>query len=159
MQDFAIGQRWISAAELQLGLGMVIEIEHRTVSIIFPATAEVRIYARENAPITRVRFAEGDWVQNQDDHLMQVTSLQENSGLIVYHCEDEAGHAVVLPEGKLNNYLQLNRPVFQRTAAYGHFGTVSGLRACRLSNQFNRASNLYRLRGFETVFAQSSTGR
>lgn len=110
MQDFAIGQRWISAAELQLGLGMVIEIEHRTVSIIFPATAEVRIYARENAPITRVRFAEGDWVQNQDDHLMQVTSLQENSGLIVYHCEDEAGHAVVLPEGKLNNYLQLNRP-------------------------------------------------
>lgn len=110
MQDFAIGQRWISAAELQLGLGMVIEIEHRTVSIIFPATAEIRIYARENAPITRVRFVEGDWVQNQDEHLMQVISLEEKHGLIVYHCEDEAGQPVVLPEGKLNNYLQLNRP-------------------------------------------------
>ena len=36
MQEFVIGQRWISAAELQLGLGMVIEIEHRTVSIVFP---------------------------------------------------------------------------------------------------------------------------
>ena len=50
MQDFVIGQRWISAAELQLGLGMVIEIEHRTVSIVFPATGETRIYARALMP-------------------------------------------------------------------------------------------------------------
>ena len=56
MQDFVIGQRWISAAELQLGLGMVIEIEHRTVSIVFPATGETRIYARADAPLTRVRW-------------------------------------------------------------------------------------------------------
>ena len=110
MQEFAIGQRWISAAELQLGLGMIIEIEHRTVSIIFPATAEVRIYARQDAPITRVRFAEGDWVQNQDDRLLQVVSLEEKNGLIAYHCEDESGQPVLLPEGKLNNFLQLNRP-------------------------------------------------
>ncbi len=110
MQEFAIGQRWISAAELQLGLGMVIEIEHRTVSIIFPATTEIRIYARQDAPLTRVRFAAGDWIQNQDEQLLQVIGLEEQNGLIVYHCEDEAGQPVMLPEGKLNNYLQLNRP-------------------------------------------------
>ncbi len=110
MQEFAIGQRWISAAELQLGLGMVIEIEHRTVSIIFPATTEVRIYARQDAPITRVRFAAGDWVQSQDEHLLQIVRLEENNGLIIYHCQDEAGQTMLLPEGKLNNYLQLNRP-------------------------------------------------
>lgn len=110
MQEFSIGQRWISAAELQLGLGMVIEIEHRRVSIIFPATAEVRTYARQDAPLTRVRFKPGDWVQNQSDQLMQVIDLQESNGLIVYQCEDEAGESVTLPEGKLNNYLQLNRP-------------------------------------------------
>jgi len=110
MQEFSIGQRWISAAELQLGLGMVIEIEHRTVSIIFPATAEVRTYARQDAPLTRVRFNPGDWVQNQSDDLLQVIDLQESAGLIVYQCENESGEAVSLPEGKLNNYLQLNRP-------------------------------------------------
>ena len=110
MQEFTIGQRWISAAELQLGLGMVVEIEHRTVSIIFPATTEIRIYSRQNAPLTRVRFTPGDWVQNQDDALLQVVDLDESSGLIVYHCETESGDAVLLPEGKLNNYLQLNRP-------------------------------------------------
>lgn len=110
MQEFSIGQRWISAAELQLGLGMVIEIEHRTVSIIFPATAEIRTYARQDAPLTRVRFKPGDWVQNQSDELMQVKELRESNGLIVYHCQDEAGEAITLAEGKLNNYLQLNRP-------------------------------------------------
>ncbi len=110
MHEFSIGQRWISAAELQLGLGMVIEIEHRTVSIIFPATAEVRTYARQDAPLTRVRFNPGDWVQNQADEVLQVVELQESGGLILYQCQNEAGDAVSLPEGKLNNYLQLNRP-------------------------------------------------
>ena len=89
---------------------MVIEIEHRTVSIIFPATTETRIYARQDAPLSRVRFSPDDWIMDQQDDAFKVIELQESNGLIVYHCEDESGKAVVLPEGKLNNFLQLNRP-------------------------------------------------
>ena len=110
MQDFVVGQRWISAAELHLGLGMVIEIEHRTVSIIFPATGETRIYARADAPLTRVRFREGDWVERQDGEILQVRAVDEASGLIVYRCENEHGDPVDLPEGRLSNFLQLNQP-------------------------------------------------
>jgi len=110
MQEFVIGQRWISAAELHLGLGMVIEIEHRTVSIIFPATGETRIYARADAPLTRVRFREGDWVEKQSGEILQVMQITESAGLIVYRCEDEQGNAVDLPEGRLSNFLQLNQP-------------------------------------------------
>ena len=110
MQEFVIGQRWISAAELQLGLGMVIEIEHRTVSIVFPATGETRIYARADAPLTRVRFRAGDWVERQDGELLKVIELAEANGLIVYECEDEHGDAQQLPEGRLSNFLQLNQP-------------------------------------------------
>ena len=110
MQDFVIGQRWISAAELQLGLGMVIEIEHRTVSIVFPATGETRIYARADAPLTRVRFRNGDWIERQDGEILQVIELSETDGLIRYHCEDEHGQRVDLPEGRLSNFLQLNQP-------------------------------------------------
>jgi ATP-dependent helicase HepA len=110
MQEFVVGQRWISAAELQLGLGMVIEIEHRTVSIVFPATGETRIYARADAPLTRVRFREGDWVEKQDGLILKVLELTEANGLIVYNCEDEHGNRVELPEGRLSNFLQLNQP-------------------------------------------------
>ncbi len=110
MQEFVIGQRWISAAELHRGLGMVIEIEHRTVSIVFPATGETRIYARADAPLTRVRFREGDWVEKQSGEILQVMQITEAAGLIVYRCEDERGNAIDLPEGRLSNFLQLNQP-------------------------------------------------
>jgi len=110
MQEISLGQRWVSVAELQLGIGMVIEVEHRTVSIIFPATTETRIYARQGAPLSRVRFNPGDWIQNQQGDNLKVVGLDESTGLIVYRCEDEAGQLVQLPEGKLSNYLQLNRP-------------------------------------------------
>ncbi len=110
MQEISVGQRWISAAELQLGIGMVVEVEHRTVSIVFPATTETRIYARQDAPLSRVRFNSGDWIQNQAGDELKVVDIDESTGLIVYHCEDKAGQAVQLAEGKLNNYLQLNRP-------------------------------------------------
>lgn len=110
MQEFTIGQRWISAAELHLGLGMVIEIEHRTVSIVFPATGETRIYARADAPLTRVRFREGDWVEKQGGEQLRVVQVDESQGLIVYRCEDEQGRAVDLPEGRLSNFLQFNQP-------------------------------------------------
>ncbi len=110
MQEFVIGQRWISAAELQLGLGMVIEIEHRTVSIVFPATGETRIYARADAPLTRVLFRPDDWVERQDGEILRVVEAVETKGLILYHCEDENGNQAKLPEGRLSNFLQLNQP-------------------------------------------------
>ncbi len=110
MQDFVIGQRWISAAELHLGLGMAIEIEHRTVSIVFPATGETRIYARADAPLTRVRFRIGEWIETQSGDLLKILALQENAGLILYHCENEQGSLVDFPEGRLSHFLQLNQP-------------------------------------------------
>ncbi|GBF29988.1 RNA polymerase-associated protein RapA [bacterium MnTg03] len=110
MQEISVGQRWISAAELQLGIGQVVEVEHRTVSIVFPATNETRTYARQDAPLSRVRFNPGDWVQNQQGEDLQVVELNESAGLINYHCEDKAGRVVRLAEAELSHYLQLNRP-------------------------------------------------
>jgi ATP-dependent helicase HepA len=111
MQEISVGQRWISAAELQLGIGMVVEVEHRTVSIMFPATTETRIYARQGAPLSRVRFAPGDWIQDQQGEDLKVVELDESTGLILYQCENSVGLKIELAEGKLSNFLQLNRPV------------------------------------------------
>ena len=151
MQEFVVGQRWISAAELHLGLGMVIEIEHRTVSIIFPATGENRIYARQDAPLTRVRFRAGEWIESQAGDLLQVTDLQEKNGLILYHCKDENGTAVDLPEGRLSNFLQLNQPAERLLNAQIDRNKWFSLRrkTREISNQLQQ-SEIYGLAGCRT---------
>lgn len=53
---FAIGQRWISESENSLGLGIITGQDNRTVTISFPASDEMRIYALASAPLTRVLF-------------------------------------------------------------------------------------------------------
>ena len=151
MQEFVIGQRWISAAELQLGLGMVIEIEHRTVSIVFPATGETRIYARADAPLTRVRFRPGDWIERQDGEVLRVVELSETNGLIQYHCEDEHDNPVKLPEGRLSNFLQLNQPGERLLNAQVDRNKWFGLR-CKtreINNRLQR-SPVYGLAGSRT---------
>jgi len=151
MQEFVVGQRWISAAELHLGLGMVIEIEHRTVSIVFPATGETRIYARADAPLTRVRFREGDWVEKQGGALFRVLRVDEAAGLIVYRCEDEQGAAVDLPEGRLSNFLQFNQPAERLLNAQIDRNKWFGLR-CQTRDIANRLqrSAVYGLAGSRT---------
>jgi ATP-dependent helicase HepA len=43
--SFALGQRWISDTETDLGLGTVVAIEGRMITLLFPANGEQRLYA------------------------------------------------------------------------------------------------------------------
>lgn len=53
---FALGQRWISDTESELGLGTVVQVEGRMVTVLFPATGENRMFSRAEAPLTRVIY-------------------------------------------------------------------------------------------------------
>lgn len=109
MSDFIPGQRWISDTELQMGLGTVLSVEHRTVTILFHATGETRIYAQQTAPLTRVRFAAGDTVKSAEGWELDVTDVEEDDGLLVYIGLRD-GEVAVLDETRLDNFIQLNRP-------------------------------------------------
>ena len=61
MAEFIPGQRCISDAELQMGLGTILTVEDRTLTVLFLATGETRTYAKQTAPLTRVMFSIGDW--------------------------------------------------------------------------------------------------
>ncbi len=111
MHQFAVGQRWVSAGELHLGIGLVLEVEFRTVSIIFPATGETRMYAKHSAPLSRVMFAVGDQITDQDNRELKVLEVESKSDLLYYHCVDQSGQPVRLSEGKLSNFLKLNHPL------------------------------------------------
>ncbi len=111
MYDFIPGQRWISDAELQMGLGTILSTDHRTVTVLFPASGEQRVYAKQSAPLTRVHFTEGDEIQSQEGWSLTVESVEEQAGLLIYSGRrDYDGMLTPLPEGELNDLIQLNRP-------------------------------------------------
>jgi len=108
--DFIPGQRWISDAELQMGLGTIMSTEHRTVTVHYPATDEIRTYAKQTAPLTRVRFVPGDVIKSQDDWSLTVTSVSHDEGILTYFGIRDDGEEHYLLESSLNNLIQLNRP-------------------------------------------------
>ncbi len=110
MIEFLPGQRCISDAELQMGLGTILTVETRTLTVLFMATGETRTYAKLTAPLTRVLFSIGDTIVSSDDLAITVNAITENHGLITYTGIDDAGNTHQLEEAHLNNFIQLNRP-------------------------------------------------
>jgi ATP-dependent helicase HepA len=110
MEQFIPGQRWISNTESELGLGLILDVAHKRVTVLFLACDEKRMYAQDNAPLTRVRFSVGDVIESIDEYKVTVTDLTEQGGLITYIGRDEDGRVVQLDEVELNHHIQFNKP-------------------------------------------------
>ncbi|WP_131669329.1 RNA polymerase-associated protein RapA [Psychrobacter pygoscelis] len=85
--DFAVGQRYLSDTESELGLGIVIDVDDRCVHILFPQSEETRVYAKNSAPLSRVVFKVGDKITDQDGQTHIVTAVDEVMGVIKYHVD------------------------------------------------------------------------
>ncbi|MCG9749894.1 RNA polymerase-associated protein RapA [Vibrio brasiliensis] len=109
---FALGQRWISDTESDLGLGTVVALDARTVTLMFAASEENRVYARNDAPVTRVTFNAGDVVESQQGWSLRVEQVVEDQGLFSYLGlrEDSGEEGVVLREIMLSNQIRFNKP-------------------------------------------------
>ncbi len=107
---FIPGQRWISNSESELGLGLIREVDQRTVSIYFPASDALRTYAIEQAPLSRVSFVAGDHITSSNNDTFTVTAVNEEHGLLVYDVSDGNGKTTQLAETELAATLKLNRP-------------------------------------------------
>lgn len=81
------GQRWMSASEPELGLGLVLEADATRARILFPGCQELRAYALESAPLVRVRFAVGDTVSGQDGVRFRVERVETVEGVCRYSGE------------------------------------------------------------------------
>lgn len=139
---FALGQRWISDTETDLGLGTVVAVEGRMVTLLFPATGENRMYAKEEAPVTRVSFNVGDQVTSHEDWTMTVEEVQEKDGLLIYvGVRTDNDEPVALKEVFLNNFIKFNKP--QDRLFAGQIDRMSRftLRYEALINQHQRRRN------------------
>jgi ATP-dependent helicase HepA len=110
VQEFVAGQRWINTIESQLGLGTVLGSDFRTVNILFLSTGETRTYAKQSAPLQRVRFSIGDTVLNHEGMEITVEAISEQEGLITYQGIDTGGQTTRMHEGQLDNFVRLDRP-------------------------------------------------
>ena len=109
---FILGQRWISDTESELGLGTVVAVDTRMVTLLFPATGENRLYARNDSPVTRVMFNPGDTVTSHEGWQLKVDEVKEENGLLAYIGTrldtEEAG--IMLREVFLDSKLVFSKP-------------------------------------------------
>src|SRR6187455_784721 len=99
------GQRWISDAEPELGLGAVTRVSRLTVSLDFGASGEKREYARDNAPLRRVQFHPGDTVKDREGASLVITAVELRRGLFHYRGNDRE-----LCETALSDAISFNKP-------------------------------------------------
>ncbi|PSW15135.1 RNA polymerase-associated protein RapA [Photobacterium sanctipauli] len=109
---FALGQRWISDTESDLGLGTVVAADARTVTLMFSASEENRLYARNDAPVTRVMFNVGDVVESHEGWSLKVERVDEDGGVFTYvgTRTDTEEENVALREIFLSNQIRFNKP-------------------------------------------------
>ncbi|MBC2606812.1 RNA polymerase-associated protein RapA [Pelagicoccus albus] len=90
MIKYAVGQRFVSEPEPELGLGIVEEVDGYRITLGFPATGERRIYAAGAAVLKRVSFRVGERVNGKSGASFTVEELDEKDGLIVYLGEGQS---------------------------------------------------------------------
>lgn len=115
LQQFAIGQRWLSDTETELGLGVLIDVDERSISILFPKSDETRVYARNNAPLSRIIFNVNDELQDQEGTTWSVESLEDRHGVLRYNVirtlADGTEERKSLNETRIGASIQLSKPL------------------------------------------------
>ncbi len=111
MTEFAVGQRWLSENETELGLGIIERIDHRLVTIYFPATEEQRTYASNNAPLSRISYEQGDTIETAHGESFVVEQVMPHNDTLVYMVKADADSDKLLPipETQLSHFLDLER--------------------------------------------------
>jgi len=117
------GQRWISDTETEQGLGTLLACDEQTLTLLYPATGETRLYRRNNSPLTRVEFEPGETVSSHEGWTMKVTAVAEDNGLLVYTGTDNEGQERVLQETDLDHVITLSKP--RERLLFGRVGTNS----------------------------------
>ncbi len=86
---FVPGQRWISNAEPELGLGTVVRLDGRTVQVLYATAGVLRQYAKHAAPLSRATFRVGQKISGQR-HSFIIERVSEDGGLLTYHHGSQA---------------------------------------------------------------------
>lgn len=140
-QAFHIGQRWSNTAETDLGIGIVTQVNERTVTLFFPSAEELRNYAQASAPLTRLEFHPRDLIETDDGTHFRVLTRHEEEGLYFYEAENDAtGEVKTLCESQVQGSSRMPEPL--KRLLQGHFGHYRNfslrVKAWQLQAGYNR---------------------
>ena len=141
MHNFTPGQRWVSDNDAALGLGIVQSVDVRTVQIEFPAVKETLTYAKDNAPLTRVKFTIGDSITSTDGWRLSITNIEEVSGTVRYHGIRESGETATMHECELSDEMAFNLPQDKLFAGQVDSNQWFELRAATLQHLANQQTS------------------
>jgi ATP-dependent helicase HepA len=109
VDNIAVGQRWISHTEPELGLGVVTEVEYRRVAMYFPAADAQRVYAMKDAPLARIRYKKGATVTHQDTDVYVILNVLEKNDIVFYEGQS-ATQTLIFSEQELSSAVQFDGP-------------------------------------------------
>jgi ATP-dependent helicase HepA len=118
--EFVLGQRWVSQTESELGLGIVVAMEGRHITVRFPVAEEDRVYAQNNSPLARVIYQVGETLNDQNQNVYTVSGVEDIDGLKCYVALDANGDETLLSETQISGLIQLSSP--RQRLFSGQFG-------------------------------------
>jgi ATP-dependent helicase HepA len=141
--QFSPGQRWISTAEPELGLGTIVSCSNRRVEISFTTHAAKRLYAFDGAPLQRIIFAPGNTIAATDGKYHTVAAIETDpaNGLVTYQCG-----SVSLREDILADTIAFSTP--QQRLAAGIADDISAFTLRSEAVKYRAACTASPVRGF-----------
>jgi len=111
MKKIIVGQRYMSIAEPELGLGIVYELEDKFLVISYPAAEETRRYGIKTAPLKRIRFEVGDDIDSNSGLQFTIQKvITSESGLLVYLGDIEKNEDHLILETDILDSISFHRP-------------------------------------------------
>lgn len=111
-QAFVAGQRWLSETELEQGLGLITQVNGRMLTVLFPATGELRHYASQQAPLARYQLLPDDRGQHADGWWFRVLEVESHNHILTYRGQrEDTDEQVTLPEAQLAAQVATQHPL------------------------------------------------
>tara|TARA_Y100000768_G_scaffold386004_1_gene373393 strand:- start:241 stop:2919 length:2679 start_codon:yes stop_codon:yes gene_type:complete len=103
---YKTGQRYYSESEPELGLGVVTQLEGKTVQILYPQSSESRTYGIQTAPLKRFSLNVGEDVSSEGVSAI-ITSVKELDDIFIYVTDKgEFVESVIDADIKINGPLE-----------------------------------------------------
>lgn len=85
MSKIVVGQRFLSKTEIELGVGRVVAVETKMLTLEFPSVKERRSY-RSEGDLVRYKLQVGDFAKSEKANVsFPIVEVGEEDGLIVYY--------------------------------------------------------------------------